>query len=137
MNDAGGCWEYAARGGATSHRFPWSDSDEIQHARANYWSSSSYYDTSPTRLYHPDYDDGGVPYTSPVGDFAANGYGVHDMAGNVFEWCYDWYNAGSYRVNRGGSWYFSPAHCRVADRISIAPGSGYDDLGFRLVRAAP
>jgi len=128
-------WEYAARGGATSHRFPWSDSDEIQHARANYWSSSSYYDTSPTRLYHPDYDDGGVPYTSPVGDFAANGYGVHDMAGNVFEWCYDWLNAGhaQWRVLRGGGWYNGAIYCWVAYRYYNPPGSSNYYFGFRAV----
>jgi len=70
-------WEKAARGGTPGHRFPWSDANTIQHARANYYSDASYtYDTSPTRGYHPTFNDGVYPYTSPVGYFAPNGYGL-------------------------------------------------------------
>jgi len=77
-------WEKAARGGVSGRRFPWSDTDTIQHARANYYSDASYsYDTSPTRGYHPTFDTGGYPNTSPVGYFAPNGYGFFDMAGNA------------------------------------------------------
>lgn len=149
-------WEYAARGGAAGHRFLWSDSDEIQHARANY-NSSQYsgeaYDTSPTRGYHPDYDNVPMPYTSPVGSFAPNGYGLYDMAGNVWEWVWDWYNEGYYtfspesdprgpasgsnRVLRGGDWSGSARGCRVADRFSHPPDDSSYNLGFRLVRTAP
>lgn len=76
-------WEKAARGGVAGMRFPWSDSNYIQHARANYYSSSGYsYDNSPTRGYHPTFNTGNMPYTSPVGYFAPNGYGLYDMAGN-------------------------------------------------------
>ena len=140
-------WEKAARGGASGRRFPWSDSDTIQHTRANYRSSATYvYDTSATRGYHPDYDDTGFPHTSPVGSFAANGYGLYDMAGNVWEWCWDWYGSsyygsspgsdprglvsGSERMDRGGSWGSAYA-CRVANRHDRNPGFTYFYIGCR------
>jgi len=145
-------WEKAARGGAEGRRFPWSDADTIQHARADYRSYGGYeYDTSPTRAFHPAYDNDPKPYTSPVGSFAPNGYGLYDMAGNVWEWCWDWYDETTYyafprgsdprgpasgwaRVSRGGSWYSYAGYCRVADRSDYWPGYGNDALGFRLVR---
>jgi sulfatase modifying factor 1 len=146
-------WEKAARGGIEGHRFPWSDVDTIDHTRANYFSYSGYsYDTSPTRGCHPDYDNDPWPYTSPVGSFAPNGYGLFDMAGNVWEWCWDWSAryvsspgsdprgpaSGSYRVIRGGSWYYDfTLFCRVAFRGNFWPGSENYILGFRLVRTAP
>ncbi len=129
-------WHYAARGGLVGKRFPWGDSNEIQHTRANYCSSSSYsYDTSPTRGYHPIYEVGSWPYTSPVGSFAPNGYGLYDMAGNVWEWCYDWHpsSVGSYRVIRGGSWFDVATHCRVGFRNYYWPGLAGSSVGFRAV----
>lgn len=127
-------WEYAARGGLSGRRFPWGDT--IQHARANYWSSSSYsYDTSSTRGYHPTYNDGNKPYTSPVGSFAANGYGLYDMAGNVWEWVFDWHPSyvGSSRVNRGGSWNDFAVYCRVGFRYNFWPDFAFNFFGFRVV----
>lgn len=146
-------WEKAARGGASGRRFPWEDANTIQHARANYYASSSFsFDTSPTTGYHPSYNTGGTPYTSPVGSFAPNGYGLYDMAGNLWEWCWDWYGStyyasspgtdprgpasGSVRVARGGYWSSFADYCRVAFRYYSSPGLEYDYLGFRLVRAA-
>ncbi|MFC1453525.1 formylglycine-generating enzyme family protein [Verrucomicrobiota bacterium] len=145
-------WEKAGRGGASGRRFPWGDT--IQHARANYYSSSSYsYDTSPTRGRHPVYGLGGFPLTSPVGSFASNVYGLYDMAGNVQEWCWDWFERGYYgtspgtdprgpvsgskRVHRGGSWNSNADYCRVADRTCTYPDDRFNTIGFRAVLPAP
>ena len=148
-------WEKAARGGAGGMRFPWSDTNVITHARANYRSSIHYaYDVSPTRGYHPDYVDGSDPflYTSPVGSFAPNDYGLYDMVGNVAEWCWDRYSAtyyagspaenpqgpatGSSRVQRGGSWGTSDYAngVRVARRNFDSPIAVSNHKGFRCVR---
>jgi formylglycine-generating enzyme required for sulfatase activity len=143
-------WEYAARGGEQSpyYRFPWGDT--ISHSQSNYYSDSYFsYDVSPTRGYHPAYNDGIYPYTAPVGSLSANGYGLYDMSGNVGEWCNDWYNSiyystspydnpqgpasGSFRVLRGGCWYYFANFCRVAVRIDFTPGYRYRYFGFRVV----
>jgi formylglycine-generating enzyme required for sulfatase activity len=147
-------WEKAARGGAANRRFPWGDTSEIRHARANYVSHAAYpYDTSPTRGYHPDFGGGAIPYTSPAGSFAPNGYGLYDMAGNVWEWCWDWYAAdyyasslaadpagaasGSSRVFRSGSWAFLARDCRSARRDCFLPYYRDRDIGFRAARTLP
>ncbi len=106
-------WEYAARGGLSGKRFPWGDA--ITHEAANYYSSSEYsYDTSATRGYHPSYSTEDSPYTSPVGSFLPNGYGLYNMAGNVLEWCWD--SSASSRIIRSGSWrgYAYHLHCGLA-----------------------
>ena len=147
-------WEKAARGGVEGHRFPWSDTDTIQHARANYYSSSDYsYDTSPTRGSHPTYATGDYQYTSPVGSFAPNGYGLYDMAGNVWEWCWDGYDelyyasspardphgppSVTYRVGRGGHCDSYADNCRVPSRDYDVPGGDSRAPGFRCARTAP
>jgi formylglycine-generating enzyme required for sulfatase activity len=143
-------WEKAARGGAAGHRFPWTDADTITHSRANYYSSSSYsYDVSPTREYHPDYNTGTYPYTSPVGSFSSNGYGLYDMAGNVWDWCYDKWDSsyyssssgsdprgpasGSFRVLRGGGWDGRAHRARCALRGYATPDYSAYSFGFRCV----
>jgi len=147
-------WEKAARGGVANRRFPWSDTSRISHARANYRATGGedYCDSSGAG-YHPDYDSGGQPYTSPVGSFAPNGYGLYDMAGNIEEWCWDWYSdtyyasspgtdprgpaSGTDRVSRGASWGGRANYCRVARRFADLPRDEYYSVGFRLVRSAP
>jgi formylglycine-generating enzyme required for sulfatase activity len=147
-------WEKAARGGLSGKRFPWG-SDTISHAEANYLATGAYgYDLSGVagvvHSYHPSYT-GGQPYTSPVGSFAANGYGLYDMAGNVWEWCWDWYEGSTYvsgaidprgpasgtlRVRRGGSWYNLAINCRAALRRNDIPGYADNGFGLRLVRSS-
>jgi formylglycine-generating enzyme required for sulfatase activity len=146
-------WEKAARGGDVGRRFPWSDCDTIQHTRANYRSATGYsYDTSETHGYHPDFDDGDLPYTCPVDHFIANDYGLKNAAGNVREWCFDRFSSTYYalspgsdptgppegdgRVLRGGDWNNNAFYCRCARRYY--KDSGYRDSvgGFRLAMTA-
>ncbi len=145
-------WEKAARGGVSGQRFPWGDT--ITHSRANYSSDASKtYDLSTTRGYHPSFVTGSSPYTAPVGSFAANGYGLHDMVGNVWDYCWDWYSesyyvndasdprgpaSGIYRVGRGGGWGYDAGYCRTSDRVYGTPSISNDDnLGFRPARLQP
>ena len=140
-------WEYAARGGNHSpyYRYPWGYS--IIHSMANYWSTGDPYET------------GAYPWTTPTGYYdgnqipagtdMANGYGLYDVAGNVWEWCNDWYDgsyyyisptdnptgpaSGSFRVGRGGGWhYFGDSGCLVANRGGFNPDGRNDDGGFRV-----
>ena len=120
-------WEKAARGGVAGKLYPWG-TDEISAELANYGASNK----------------GG---TTPVGSYGANGYGLYDMAGNVWEWCWDWYggyeqtaqtdprgpSSGSFRVIRGGSWNNLAERCRVADRNGNNPGGRDIYGGFRSV----
>jgi formylglycine-generating enzyme required for sulfatase activity len=148
-------WEKAARGGLSGHRFPWGDI--IAETRANYSANtlSFPYDQGPTG-FNAVGVVGGLPYTSPVGSFAANNYGLRDMAGNVTEWCWDWYASTYYsssgsgsnpqgpvsssvtpaaRVVRGGSWSAFPSSARCSNRAHIRPSFGDATTGFRCVRA--
>jgi sulfatase modifying factor 1 len=145
-------WEYAARGGASGLRFPWGDT--ITQSQANYKSywvdGLPYfpYDLS-SEGFHPSWNDGVHPYTSPVGSFSSNGFGLYDMAGNAWNWCNDWFSntyygvspiinptgptSGSERILRGGNWFFNAKMCRVSSRFSYAPTSRTLFSGFRLV----
>ena len=148
-------WEYAARGGehAPYFRFPWGD--PISPSQANYYSywvgGIPYYsyDVSPTEGHHPAYNDVISPFTAPAGSFSANGYGLYCMAGNVWEWCNDWYDSNYYnvspydnpqgpssnlsRVLRGGGWDSIANYCRLGARIGYGPISRYYSFGFRVV----
>jgi formylglycine-generating enzyme required for sulfatase activity len=143
-------WEKAARGGVSGKRFPCGDT--ISHGQANYYSSNWYdYDVSSTRGYHPIYGNNPDPFTSSAGSFAPNGYGLYDMAGNVWEWCWDWLGlyssdsqtdphgptSGSNRVIRGGSWDEYADRIRSAVRSGNEPGSCYSYFGFRCALGRP
>ena len=145
-------WEKAARGGMIGQRFPWGAN--ISHDHANYRADGAafIYDDSPyfNPTYHPDYDDD-YPYTSPVGDFPPNDCELYDMTGNVWEWCWDWYDSlyynsspgedprgpseGTYRVSRGGSWSGNADDCRNSNRYHSygLPNGSYGSIGFRTV----
>jgi formylglycine-generating enzyme required for sulfatase activity len=139
-------WEKAARGGLSGRRFPWGNL--ISEGQANYqgYTNNFRYDRGPNG-YNTAFTNGVTPYTSPVGSFDVNGYGLYDMAGNVFEWCWDWYGtpysggtdprgpaSGSVRVLRGGGWNIGADYARCADRLVGYP-NGTDSLfGFRCVR---
>jgi len=128
-------WEYAARGGCYYYKYPWCN-NSIDCTTANYGNCN------PVGL-------SSHPYTSPVGYYSANNLGLSDMAGNIWEWCNDWYDSdyydvsaydnptgpesGSYRVLRGGSWNNSAEYCRVANRDRYGPSYRYDNYGFRIV----
>ncbi len=146
-------WEYSARGGEHSpyYRFGWGDT--ISHSQANYLADPDdySYDVSLTSYYHPDWNDGIQPSTAPVGSFSANGFGLYDIAGNVYEWCNDRYDSdyynttpyphvnptgpasGTSRVYRGGAWGSFADHCRVAYRFGIGPDSLSWGVGIRIV----
>ncbi|MCC6697178.1 MAG: formylglycine-generating enzyme family protein [Candidatus Hydrogenedentes bacterium] len=129
-------WEYACRAGTTT---PFHLGNTISVDQANYDGNYTYGNGSKG-VYREK--------TVEVGSFAANAWGLHDMHGNVWEWCQDWYEdyprgavtdptgpaSGQYRVLRGGSWAYAPVRCRAAYRGHLTPVNRRSGLGFRLLR---
>ena len=127
-------WEYACRAGTTT---PFHFGETISTDQANY-DGDHIYGNGKKGVYRKK--------TTPVGSFPANAWGLHDMHGNVWQWCQDWYGdypqkdvvdpqgpeKGQRRVLRGGSWDDIPQNCRSAFRGRYGPGHRLIDCGFRL-----
>lgn len=138
-------WEYAARGGLAGHRFPWgNDLEPDGKHRMNVWQGDF-----PSRNTTADGHYGPAPAKS----FRANGHGLYHMTGNVWEWCWDWFDptyytqspvadptgpaTGERRVMRGGSYLCHASYCnryRTDARSSNTPDSATTNLGFRCAR---
>ncbi|PSQ54374.1 MAG: serine/threonine protein phosphatase [Bacteroidetes bacterium QH_10_64_37] len=140
-------WEYAARGGLTQKRFPWGDElcPEGKHM-CNIWQGD-----------FPEHNtvEDGYRGTAPVQSFPPNEYGLYEVAGNAWEWCYDWFSPdfhvegprenpngpadGEAKVMRGGSYLCHRSYCnryRVAARSANTPDSTTGNLGFRCAADA-
>lgn len=140
-------WEYAARGGLAGRRFPWGDGLEPEgRHRMNVW---------PGDFPRPNTAADGYDGVAPAKSFRANGYGLYNMTGNVWEWCRDYFApdyyrhaptlnppgpaTGGRRVMRGGSYLCHASYCnryRTEARSSNFPDSTATNLGFRCVRDA-
>jgi formylglycine-generating enzyme len=140
-------WEYACRAGTTT-AYPWGDEPDDGKGWANAGDQSlkNKLPNAPAGWTFFSWDDGFV-FTSAVGQFKANAFGLYDMIGNVFEWCQDWYgdygkdsitdptgpDTGHLRVLRGGSWCsLSPGVCRSAYRGRGYPFYRREFRGFRV-----
>ncbi len=138
-------WERAARGGLMGMKYAWGNELRPRGKPvANWWQG---------RFPELDTGEDGFKGRAPVGRFPPNGYGLYDVAGNVWEWCADWFDANYYtrsprrdprgpasgveRSMRGGSWMCSENYCsnyRVAARSHATPDTSLNNLGFRCAR---
>ena len=157
-------WEYAARGGLEGQKYPWGDAppDGMQ---CNFADKNAMHWHKGGEWTNHDWDrniDDGYTYAAPIGSYPANGYGLYDMAGNVYEWCFDAYDENFYassprrnpiagiiikdaednitsvnnvRVMRGGGWYNNPPCLRVAERHSGFTTAVFINSGFRCVKS--
>lgn len=141
-------WEYAARSGAKQSRF-WGDNPDEACKYANVADMTAKKQRPKWTTF---FCNDNFAVSAPVGSFMANGLGLNDMLGNVWEWCEDVYNSeaylklpkdnpvyggpGEYRVMRGGGWSNGPLGIRSSHRVGLSPDFGHHALGFRLVKTA-
>ncbi len=146
-------WEFAARGGLEKARYVWGN----EFSPGGKWMANTWQGKFP----HENTGEDGFKGLAPVGSFPANGYGLFDMAGNVWEWCSDWYLPDYYAKSpkenppgpttsfdpdepgvmkhstRGGSWMCSDSYCRgyrPSARMKTSPDTGLSNTGFRCVK---
>lgn len=141
-------WEYSCRARTETRYYSGNDSETL--ASVGNVADASFKRKFFQFTWPMITNDDGYVFTAPVGRFKPNGLGLHDMHGNVAEWCQDWFDAayyqnspkqdpqgpsaGSFRVVRGGSFKMrSPSYSRAAFRIRNVPAFRLDDLGFRVV----
>ncbi len=143
-------WEFAARGGTNSLRYALNTEHSFVKSHGNV-ADYSLLNKDSRRIVETGYDDG-FAFTSPVGYFPPNVFGIYDMEGNVLEWCSDWYDAryyaqsetenpkgpakGNYKVIRGGSWNRSGRYLIPTYRTWYPPQCTFDFLGFRCAMDA-
>lgn len=132
-------WEWAARGGLADAEYPWGNG-------APTGKLTNYADKNSEFTWRDSAQNDGYKYTSPVGSYSPNGYGLYDMAGNVFEWVEDWYFAyddhvhdteafkdgwGGSKVCRGGCYHSVARDLRVARRRRVLGGGANQSTGVR------
>ena len=124
-------WEFAARGGKKQQKYPWGNEDpSVGKPKANTWQGDFPYQNTNADGYYA---------SAPVHSYAPNSYGLYDMAGNVWEWCNDWYENSELKVVRGGSFMCNASYCkgyRVSARMKTSPDTGLEHTGFRCVKDA-
>jgi len=138
-------WEYAARAGTATPWF-WGDDPATACRNANLLDQSARAKIGTSAAAFLSCDDL-FPFTSPVGQFSANGFNLYDMAGNIFQWVADCYRGGydgapgaapeaacDKRVIRGGAWSSPVKKARAASRVEQAPAYRFSNIGFRVVR---
>lgn len=141
-------WEYACRAGSTTIR-DFGDDPALLKDNANILDASAkaIFHSGDGRYQDAESWDDGCAFASPVGQFPSNDFGLHDMQGNVAEWCQDVFEIDRYlrpddepavfgglRVIRGGSWGWAAYRCRSAYRHRLKPEDRWCNLGFRIVR---